>query len=490
MDALSSTGRRSAPSQVATPANPFSRTLATLESPAKLDRELQPRPSERPAAARAASSTTKASLDVEAFQRLLMTGDANPSSPSPSDARPTISSAAGAPSGLRSPQGPPPPAVTGNARTRPEIAGSSDDERPGASPTERKAAKAKPPPPKSRHGKSVTARAPQTVTFSDFTPSVPSQPSSPPSARDGAESDLSQARPTPLILSPASQAVSEDHSPVDALPAPATSSSSSHLDAPAAQKKVPPPPPIARRQSQLRSSSGNNRSRSSSSVTASSQHSNQSPLVSPDGPLHAPLQKGPPPPPTRRHGGPAGMGAVGTEPGPTSSPRRSTVTSAPSSRAAALSSPPPSPRLGVPLSRNASTASNRNARLRAHTAPGGPPPPPPPRRMASVAIRKHPSGERGSSPTVDEHTNHESKQGGTDGQRRCSITSETWLHLGSTKTPESSSPQHPPQDHDPEPPHMVDSRQPSNSSAVDILDDMDQFQREIDELRGRYEHVA
>ncbi|KAL1900495.1 hypothetical protein Sste5346_002216 [Sporothrix stenoceras] len=135
----------SVPSQVAQqpPPNPFQKTLGDLEPGQASAEEPQPDPS-------AATSAGKATLDVDAFSRLLLTGQGPAAAPPP-----------------------PPPARTEaipqaqeTPRTSRDIPENDDDRSglipgapPASEPAPRQTLKKKPPPPSSRHGKLIKAQS-------------------------------------------------------------------------------------------------------------------------------------------------------------------------------------------------------------------------------------------------------------------------------------------------------------------------------------------
>ncbi|ORY15854.1 hypothetical protein BCR34DRAFT_154124 [Clohesyomyces aquaticus] len=313
------------------PANPFSRTLATIEPQEQGPTVRHEQLSDRPAAGKAGPGTTKASLDVEGFKRLLMTGISNPLASGTSQPHPTATapnpisasvfeSSSSTDTSSVSRQSifePVPEPHLETPRTSYEMAGSDDEERAGLIGNSKRPPKKKPPPPKHRHGKLVTARTPQVVPFSDFSSSFMAEAAEPTSSSvsgQRTDSDLNKPLPPPPLLSPLPHIVSQDMSQYERPSIEtSTSTSSGQSDTPQPQKKIPPPVPLARRQSQLRSSTGGSRSRSNSSLTISSQHSTDFPLLSPshshlshEVTSHPQSSKAPPPPPpARRHGTPA-----------------------------------------------------------------------------------------------------------------------------------------------------------------------------------------
>lgn len=367
--------------------------------------------------------------------------------------------------------------------------------------------KKKPPPaPKHRHGRLVSSRTPQTVSFESF--SVTDPMASPPASRNRTNSDLNKPLPpTPPIVSPPAHIISQDithHLP--SIPDTGASETSSLSDAVPAQKRVPPPVPLARRQSQLRSSTMGNRSRSNSSLTMSSQHSTEFPILSPgftSEPASSPSsQKAPPPPPpTRRHG--AALSTISTSSANSSSTelsstatatataRRPTVTSPnpPSSRRTTYSSEPPSP--GPGLARTSSINSTRNTtRSVSNESATMPPPPPPPRRRQSgrSSLDKERPSFHPSSPTESRRISTEYKRNSIDSKRRTSVASESSLKYEYAPAAESEPVLYSPKGEVEEP--RTYNLEEVKSSPSNILDDMERFQREIDELREKYKKAA
>ncbi|KAF2793136.1 hypothetical protein K505DRAFT_375527 [Melanomma pulvis-pyrius CBS 109.77] len=502
------------------PVNPFSRTLATIESQEKGSAELG-RPAgqnrDRPAAEKTAPGTTKPSLDVESFKRLLMTGIQSPPvsgtlpqtapaiAPNPINASLLESSSSTDTSSIsrQSIFEPVQEPHIESPRTSYEMAASDDDERVVLVRDARKSEKKKPPPPRHRHGKPVTSRTPQVVSFSEFSAT---QPTSSPISRNRVDSDLNKPLPVPPILSPTAHIFPQDTIQDEPPPLETRASESSgQSDTPSVQKKVPPPVPIARRQSQLRSSTIGNRSRSNSSLTMTSQHSTDYSVLIPSAsnePTYSPVtQKAPPPPPpARRHGAaatsinPPSNNSSTTELPSTASTRRTPVSSPnpPSSRRPTFSSPPPSPAPG--LTRTSSVSSNLNPRSVSNESATMPPPPPPPRRRQSGRSsldKERPYPLPTTSPTESRRTSSENKRSSFDSKRRTSVASESSLRHEYARASENDQELYSPQEE-----VEVESRglglslQQTTSGERNILDDMEKFQREIDELRAKYKPVG
>ncbi|KAK7193243.1 hypothetical protein DPSP01_008158 [Paraphaeosphaeria sporulosa] len=526
---------QSATSPSGVPANPFSRTLATIE-PQEKGGDVAGQPKERTATDQIAPGPKRQSLNVEGFKNLLMQGiitsprnsapppvapASNPLSPAVFESSSsTDTSSISRQSIFDTAQEPHPE----SPRTSYDMA-ASDDEHAGLVRGEApKKEKKKPPPaPRHRHGKLVKERTPQTVPFDDFTvaevtPDV--------KTHKRTNSDLNKPLPPtpPIPTSAPPHIISQDasYSTVSLADTRDSETASISEAAPSRpQKKVPPPVPLARRQSQLRSSTTGNRSRSNSSLTMSSQHSTDLPPIASAQELSsqtsATHKAPPPPPPSRRHGNAlptintSSANSSTTElsisarpttssPNPPSS-RRTTLTSEPSSPTGVTRTP--SMHSGRTTSRAVSSEStNANANL--------PPPPPPPRRRQSGRSSldmQRPSLPPGSSPAGSRHTSTEHKRlsrSSIDGKRQGSIASVSSA-LSKEYAPDDQALYSPREEvEDPSdaqglgvegssvdaPVGRGQGREKEGSNASNILDDMERFQREIDELREKYKKAA
>ncbi|KAI4719246.1 hypothetical protein E4T48_04532 [Aureobasidium sp. EXF-10727] len=269
------------------PHNPFARTLATIEpqnaaeAPVGLSRDTS-------------AASAKPAMDVDAFTRMLLTGNTPSASPGPMTPSARL------------------PSATANSLgdLHPESPSASDDEHHDDPPEpdyeqltglvrtpDTQAKKPKPPPPSHHHGKALSTpnKVPQTVSFADF--NAPATPSALPSPSLGSPkpqlvrspSDLNKPLPPPP---PPHQSPSPDAAP--SIPVQIDGPAQSPPLAPEdfnINSKKPPPPPLSRRSSQMRSSSG--RPRSSSNLSRSSVPDDYS-----DGTATPPAK--PPPPPARR----------------------------------------------------------------------------------------------------------------------------------------------------------------------------------------------
>ncbi|KAF4300928.1 hypothetical protein GTA08_BOTSDO06874 [Botryosphaeria dothidea] len=374
--------------------NPFERTLANIE-PAEQQNAFDSEKTSsgvQTAADRSAGHKAKGSMDVDSFKRLLMTGNA---APPPSSTSPTadIQPRAHITIGGDTSSGTEASSASRNSLfesvlqvhedsprssyERTSFDGGNDDDQSTLIGGERKLGKKKPPPPKHRHGKSIT-RAPQVVSFSDFSPSFES-PGARPEGPKRTASDVHKPLP-PRPRGSSGPKQKDLPSPPPAEPVPPKDPSDFHSadepadnlpptktpeQAPAApQRRKPPTPPISRRHSQLKSS--DSRSRSNSAATLSSQpegsfpSAEQTPTTSPPPPPS--LNKPPPPPPTRRSGAASSTADVSASAISRSSSRRSTASSMQNPR-----------RSSHRLSGSALDMTSPSATV----AVGGPPPPPP-----------------------------------------------------------------------------------------------------------------
>lgn len=508
------------------PANPFSKTLASIE-PSERGSGDDRTPTERPALGR-----NRASLDVESFKNLLMTGRPSLRQPGQPSQAPAASSLANAPifesssstdtssisrQSLFEPAHEPP---SDSPRTSYEMAASEDNDRAVQVPEQRKEKKKPPPAPKHRHGKLVSSRQPQTVSFDSFAATDHVAPPPPPKSRDS--SDMHKPLPPTPVMSPphlhldtqditpegtstASQRISEPPSATEALQS---------------QKRIPPPVPLGRRQSQLRTSTASSRSRSSSSLTLGSQQSLDGPLPSPSQSINDPMSgiKSPPPPPPPRHGARlSNIGSSSASSSTTELPQRSasvrtteSIRGPSSSRRSTLDSE--SSPVVADVDRMNSTSSKRNsprAISGESTGSAMPPPPPPPRRRqsnrSSLEIQRpynpssSPNESRRTSTeyrrTSTEHRNFspENRRPSTDSKRRTSVASESSLRHEYAPTDERAGNEFPLYSPNEEAENMLGANMDtaeSRSDSTNILDDMEKFQREIDELRTRFKQAG
>ncbi|KAF2838600.1 hypothetical protein M501DRAFT_1004374 [Patellaria atrata CBS 101060] len=486
----------------------------------------------------------RASMDVDSFKRLLLTGNANSTSmstastvmphPKPQfgltgDSSSSTDTSSVSRQSIFEPVHEP---AQESPRTSYELDLSDDDERSQLVEVGPKVPKKKPPLPKHRHGKLVSSRAPQTVSFADFSPSYAPQRDHSPSATSRRTvtrkpSDLNKPLPPPPIspgiqtedmssISPPSPEekrlniepstpVSPENSLPTSIAAPPLSASQDQpnptpplIDSPMQTKKTPPPVPLSRRHSQLRSSNPlSNRSRSNSTLTTSSL---DGPPTRPDSiaevtsPTSAFI---PSPPPT-----------IPRSIAETATPVQSTTTFAPP-LTASLSTSTPS------LVRAPSITESTSSRSK-------PPPPPPARRHRSASKTEQQASSAGPAAAAS-WSNSQLVLNSTQGAGAMSPpTSPQQTFQGVIRSPSVRSSMGPPPPPPPkrssakssfeaQRPGLAELRRASTVSGtegreeglagsevragegtsgsgggVDILGDMEAFQREIDELRDRY----
>ncbi|KAJ4291100.1 hypothetical protein N0V90_010298 [Kalmusia sp. IMI 367209] len=496
------------------PANPFSRTLASIE-PQEKGGETAGQPKERTPTDKPTSGAARQSLNVEGFKNLLMQGITSPRSSAPPQSAPA--SHALSPAVFESSSSTDTSSISRQSifdplqepnpespRTSYDMA-ASDDEHVGLVGEVKKEKKKKPPPtPRHRHGKLMSSRTPQTVSFSDFS-AAEATPS--PSAHKRTNSDLNKPLPHPPTILPTAHIVSQDTThEVASISDTKDSETVSISDATPTQKKVPPPVPLARRQSQLRTSTTGNRSRSNSSLTMSSQHSIELPPISyAQEPTSQPAshKAAPPPPPSRRHR--AALSTLNTSSANSSStelsisgaPQPPAVSSPnpPSSRRATLTSEPSSPVPGLTRTSSMHSARNNHRSVSNESANMPPPPPPPPRRRQSgrSSLDRERPNLSSSSPSGSRHTSTEHKRSSIDGRRPGSIASVSSLkHEYTPIAADSEQPLYSPREEveEPDADKLEEFQRSGGSNASNILDDMERFQREIDELREKYKQAA
>ncbi|KAI8939671.1 hypothetical protein NX059_003429 [Plenodomus lindquistii] len=501
------------------PANPFSRTLASLE----------PQTSEtatadgRTATDKPTPGNSKVALDVESFKNLLLTGKTTPR-PSAQFSQTTVasnmlcaplfesgSSTDTSSISRQSLYEPPQETHQETPRTSYEMPESEEDENMGLVSEVRKGKKKPPPAPKHRHGKLVTPRQPQVVSFDSFTATEPA-PATVTRSRDS--SDMNKPLPPTPVVSPQQQHISTQDSTSSSSP-PSPSIQLRSGDPPptaeplTVQKRVPPPVPLARRQSQLRSSTTTNRSRSNSSLTMSSQHSIEqvpTPSVNPHDPMAS--AKSPPPPPPPRHG--ARLGKISPSSANSSStelPRRSgSIRTAPpiptlisTSRRSTIDfdSEPSSPITNV--NRTSSLPSNRPAprTVSGESTVSLPPPPPPPRRRQSnrTSLDQQRPLPSTTSPTESRRTSMEYRRTSLDSKRRTSAASESSLRREYAPVEEkpalgANTSEYALYSPVEESENTLSTGVVERTESGNILDDMEKFQREIDELRNRYKQAG
>ncbi|KAK8175010.1 hypothetical protein IWX90DRAFT_423045 [Phyllosticta citrichinensis] len=417
--------------------NPFARTLETIEQGS---RRLPARNDAQGQSGKAAAAATRASMDVDSFKRLLLTGRADAEShavststgatiqqtvASAEDARGSAELSAISRHALFG-------ALHGGGRDdsprssyeRSASDGVDDDDHATLIGGGKKPDKKKPPPPRHKHGKSITLtkRGPQVVSFADFAPSFVSQENKDSTGRPRSQSDVNKPLPPrpraasgnaekDLPVVPQAEALSIETT--DALP-PQPSSS------PSQQRRKPPTPPLSRRYSQLRSVASEPRSRSNStSASASASSAPDEPFSDTNASSSSPSpgtqqafnqssgagssssvagSKPPPPPPARRSAATSVSSSsdlsntIIATPSRSSS-RRSTASSihqpnpsafaagtAPSTAAQHAARPLRLSSSALEMTPSSAGAASSSTTTSSHNAP---PPPPPPRRGSS-----------------------------------------------------------------------------------------------------------
>ncbi|KAI5204796.1 hypothetical protein E4T39_03463 [Aureobasidium subglaciale] len=431
------------------PYNPFAKTLATIDpqsassAPVGLSRD-------------ASATSAKPAMDVDAFARMLLTGNTPSASPGPMT--PTAGLSASTSNSL--------------GDLHPESPSASDDEHHHDPPEQDyehltglvqspaiPSKRPKPPPPAHHRGKSLSTpqKGPQTVSFADFDvpgtpPALPSPSvSSPKPPLVGSPSDLNKPLPPPP---PPHHSPSPDATPsIPDLQADGPAQSpqlvSEDFDL---NLKRPPPPPLSRRSSQLRSSSG--RPRSSSNLSRSSVPDDYS-----EGTATPPIK--PPPPPARR-----GPHSVETDlPIPSSRP------------------PPPPPSRHAkqqPPSVSRTPSATSVSSLNNRTPQANMPPPPPPRRGENKRRSLDGTMLNASAPNSRRTSDTSRRSSGaslysTNG-RTASISSIPTVDEGDSDEDRSfnATPQ----------PEMQNQRA-GEAVGGDILADMSAMQAEIDALMAR-----
>lgn len=465
------------------PINPFARTLASIE------------PGHEIAAEKALpNGAVKGALDVDAFKRLLLTGNASPVPQSPS---PASQQAFFDPLHDISQDSP------RSSYDEPRSEDEEDDEQSILVP-EAQSKRQKPPPPKHRHGRPITQNGPQTVSFDDFDASFNPSPVQQPEkdflrpTLNRSVSDLNKPLPPPPR--PMSLELAPDVPIKDAQIELLDNSTSTTLKDEIAAR-LAPPPPIPRRQNITRTTSTGSRPRSGSNLAHSFV-----PDASIDGVRDSTIEaipSQPPPPPSRDP-------IITTA--PTLHTSRDRSDSASSSQILSrqitdtvhkptlskMRPPPPPPsrnpaKATPPLIRTPSTQSSTSITPRRSSATtagpvasiagsstgaapstinSAPPPPPPPRRSEA----RNPSFDLNASDSI-RRASTESRRSSREQARR---TSGQSFETG--RTPSISSLQLRQVDEG-----MSDAPLPplAKTTSQDVLADLSAFQREVDELRMR-----
>ena len=375
-----------------------------------------------------ATTSGKMHLDVDAFKRLLLTGDKDsdtkgtPAIP-PTHTTPlqfthgdsssnTDASSLSRQSILDSQTD----LRLETPRTSHELSASDEEQRSKTSARSPKSGRFLPPVPRSRGGKILKSSSPQMTTFAEST-SAKGQDcygtqSTLPSPKSS--TDLNKPLPPP---------------PTTDSPETSIRSSPEPSATPAPRPRIPPTPPMSRRHSQLRSKYSSSSPRASMSIAEELSVESHNQDSTPGSTTKAPA---PPPPPPRRRGRDRSQ----------SSSENPSLTdlSAPTKSQTQKPSPP--------ISHNPSISSTRlQTRASPSTSIGSTTaPPPPPRRRAS--------------------------SGSSFGSRRVSSDVSN-LDGGSSVTAQSA--------------QSSDARIPPVTEAKDIMADLSALQRDVDALRGKYD---
>jgi hypothetical protein len=428
------------------PYNPFAKTLATIEA--------QHAPSAPVGLSRDTSAASaKPAMDVDAFTRMLLTGNTQSASPG------TMTPSAVLPSASANSLG----------DLHPESPSASDDEHHDHPPEpdyeqltglvrtpDSQSKKSKPPLPAHRHGKALPtpSKGPQTVSFADF--DIPATSPAPPSPKPQlvrSPSDLNKPLPPPP---PPHQSPSPDVFP--AIPiqvdGPAQSPQLAAEDFNLDLRKAPPLP-LSRRSSQMRSSSG--RPRSSSNLSRSSVPDDYS-----DGTATPPTK--PPPPPARR-----GPHSVETD------------LLIPSARPP----PPPPSRNAKPQAPTVSRTPSTNSVTSLSSRPqANLPPPPPPRRGENKRRSLDGTLLTASAPSSRRMSDTSRRSSGaslySSGGRTSSVSSIPTVDEGDSGEDRSFNATPQPEMH-----HTGSNGGTAAAGNVDILADMSAMQAEIDALMAR-----
>jgi hypothetical protein len=414
------------------PRNPFAKTLATLEG-------RHPVPEIAPEVQISGQSRDKKRasrvLDVNSFKNLLLTGNSTsmvPDSASKWKGANQSESTSSTETSSISRQS----LIENVAESSGETPRSSYDRPWPDESLKSKMDKHKPPPPpKSRHGKSLLPKGPQIVSFDDFSPTIPSE-STP---RIPSISEQVPASPTASLttkpLPPTPPALTRQTSQAQV---PELKGDGNEQATAVSQKKTAPPPPLTRRSTITKRPRGN----TSSSITSVTEEAPSSyPPSIADSTNSQKIV--PPPPPTRRSGSSNNIlsplsshdSAKDRSPDPKSPPIPNRTRS---SSQASLMSPPPLP-----------PARRRSSRTSIELAP----------KVSGSASQSR----RSSSEVV--RSSFDSQRRISSGQQDQPIFEEV--------------------DHD-VPSKNLPQKAPS-SSGKDILADMDAFAEELEQLRNQYE---
>jgi hypothetical protein len=439
---------------------------------------------------------SRATMDVDAFKNLLMTGKA-PTFPIASSttvpptkphfglqadsSSSTDTSSVSRQSLFETLQEP----HTETPRTSYEISISDEDDRSTLIGEGKKLDKPKPPPPKHRHGKAVppvppkdSERGPQIVAFDDFTPSF--RGPSTKSKLNRLSTDLNKPLPPPPQRGTVDKSVNKaDHlAPTKHAEAHISSESQESVTSP---KKTPPPPPLSRRYSQMqRSNPVPSRPRSGTAASNISQEETHPRSYPPSIAESTTSSKmAPPPPPARRSGGSSS----------TSTPQVSTPLNEPTSgglhRTPSIKSAP------TPPSRHRSSSLLSQSSGSAVVSGFISPPPPPPRRTSSRSSQDAPRPSSIHSPSIQpRQTSAEIMRTSGEYDRRISTSSLRREDVIAEMEEQEKDPPlvQEPSTYTAEPTATAANpmQKAERVSSKDILADMEAFQREIEALREQY----
>ncbi|KAM3513183.1 hypothetical protein MY11210_003208 [Beauveria gryllotalpidicola] len=347
------------------PGNPFSRTLQDTED-ASNKKELDLQQREEGEVLKAANAGTRA-LNVDAFKRLLLTGNSGVQDRQvPADDQGLASPNAEANKIVASPQG---------AHERSEIHGVRGNSQQGqrvVSPLESSKDKklTPPPPPSSRHGKTIKSEQPRESEHHY----VPSETKIAPHSHIPRDNE--------------SESTLDENSSID--------SHANEAAAPSSTKKLAPVPPP--RRGHARSDSKSTLPPISSSKPGEDDHEPRSSIDSmhrPDGDKprsHIPA----PPPPRRPHATPKQSGSATAS--SSSIPQRNAAETSPIS---GRSPAPPRPPARNPSSARRLPGGSGGGASSIDRRDSAPPPPPPPRHRGSSSPTRKSSAERPGRPSVD-----------------------------------------------------------------------------------------
>ena len=424
------------------PSNPFSRASQLSEKNTRLSAQSDQSMRGPAVSMSSSTSSSRVPLDVDAFKRLLLTGDKGPT---PTSAPPTPSTSGfplhGAQYGDSSSNtdasslsrqsilGSQTDLHLETPRTSHEISPSEEDHQYQFQPRSPKSERFSAPVSRIRGGNALKGALPQTAGFAEPA-SYTSQYelAHPPSAMTKSPrspTDLNKPLPPPPT-SHSPDSLTDSSGAISLNPTEPLSGSPA---ASAPRVRAAPPPPLSRRLSQLRSQHPSNSPGTSTSIA----EENVTELLS--SPINA---KPPAPPPPRRRGTDRSQSSLENRP-----PSELEPDAGKSLTKSQSPKPPPPPRRNPSLS---------SAKLPRRVSPNMPkpssmPPPPPPRRRAS-------SGSSLGSRRISSEVNHADVEGHLAG-----ITARSSIDIDPTES----------------------------ANEKDVLADLSALQREVDALRGKYE---